>query len=71
MLACRPVRVEIDESVCSGHGRCYVVSPALFTDDERGYGQVLGDGILADDARAAAELAVQACPEHAIAIVGA
>ena len=29
----------IDATRCSGHGRCYDVAPALFTDDDRGYGQ--------------------------------
>jgi ferredoxin len=64
------VRVVIDDDVCSGHGRCYVMSPTLFTDDDRGYGQVIGDGTLVDgDSRAAAERAVGGCPEHAISIV--
>jgi len=63
------VRVVIDDDVCSGHGRCYVLSPTLFTDDDRGYGQVTGDGTFADDDRSAAERAVGSCPEHAITIV--
>ena len=63
------MRVVIDEEVCAGHGRCYVQSPELFTDDDRGYGQVIGDGTLTADSRTAAERAVGGCPEHAISIV--
>ncbi len=63
------MRVVIDTDACSGHGRCYDLAPVLFTDDERGYGQIVGDGSFTDDQRAAADKAVQACPERAITIV--
>jgi len=62
------VRIVIDDSLCMGHGRCYVLSPALFTDDERGYGQVIDDGTFTDAQRADAERAVLGCPERAITI---
>lgn len=62
------MRVSIDHDRCTGHGRCYVLAPELFVDDDEGYGQVLGDGTVApgqvDDARRA----VQSCPERAIII---
>jgi ferredoxin len=38
----------------------------LFTDDERGFGQVIGDGTVAPDGEATARAAVMACPEHAV-----
>jgi ferredoxin len=61
------MRVRIDPERCSGHGRCYEVSPAVFTDDERGYGVVreeeLDPGLLEDARRA-----VATCPERAISI---
>ena len=63
-----PVRVVIDESACSGHGRCYVLAPALFSDDDRGYGEVIGDGTFTDDQRGEANAAVLGCPEQAITI---
>jgi ferredoxin len=63
------VKVEIDHDKCTGHGRCYVLSPELFVDDEAGYGQVRGDGAFADDLAEAARRAVIACPERAISIV--
>ena len=59
----------IDDDVCSGHGRCYVLAPTLFTDDDRGYGQVVNGGTFGADERSAAERAVGGCPEHAITIV--
>jgi len=62
------MKIVIDPGACSGNGRCYSLVPELFTDDERGYGQVLGDGTISDDQREAAERAVRACPESAISI---
>jgi ferredoxin len=63
------VKVRIDPEVCTGHGRCYALEPALFTDDESGYGQVIGDGTVeSDDDISAAERAVRNCPERAITL---
>jgi ferredoxin len=63
------VRLVIDSDLCVGNGRCYSLAPDLVTDDERGYGQVIGEGTL-DDAHADdAQRVVLACPEHAISIV--
>jgi ferredoxin len=62
------VKVKIDAGLCQGHGRCSDLAPALFGDDEEGYGMVLGDGVVPpgkeDDARRAA----LNCPENAIAL---
>jgi ferredoxin len=63
------VKVQIGSGLCQGHGRCYDLAPALFDDDEEGYGQVLGDGVVPpgrdDDARRAA----LNCPENAIKLI--
>ncbi len=63
------MRVQIDPERCQGHGRCYSLVPAVFGEDEDGYGTVLGDGQVppehADDAR----LAVANCPEGAIDVL--
>ena len=61
-------RVVIDEDRCTGNGRCYSLFPELFTDDERGYGAVVGGGALRDDQLDTAQRAVIACPEDAIRI---
>jgi ferredoxin len=62
------MKIKIDTDRCSGHGQCYAVAAALFTDDEAGYGQVVGDGTVPDDKVKQAEAAVIACPEQAIEI---
>jgi len=62
------MNIWIDPERCSGHGRCYAVAPELFTDDERGYGRVIGDGAVDADQLAGARRAVLACPEGAVTL---
>jgi ferredoxin len=61
------MRIHIDAGTCAGHGRCYELSPALFTDDEYGYGQVVS-GEIGPEQLADARRAVTACPEQAISL---
>ena len=63
------MKVRIDTQLCQGHGRCYDLAPSLFGDDEEGYGQVLGDGIVPPDNEQDARLAVANCPERAIELI--
>ena len=63
------IRVSIDETVCSGHGRCYAVAPDLFGIDDDGRGVAPGD-LISTSAFEAAQLAVDNCPEEAIRLVG-
>jgi ferredoxin len=63
------VKVQIDPERCQGHGRCYDLAPSLFGDDEEGYGQVLGDGMVSPEQEREARLAVVNCPEHAIEVI--
>jgi ferredoxin len=60
------VKVQINSQLCQGHGRCYDLAPSLFGDDDEGYGQVLGDGVVPPGEEQAARLAVANCPERAI-----
>lgn len=62
------MKVRIDPERCQGHGRCYVLAPELFEDDEFGHGQVRGDGTVPDDLMAQAQRAVSACPELAVTL---
>jgi ferredoxin len=62
------MKIAIDADRCTGHGRCYALAPELFTDDERGYGEVIGDGTVTADHVEAARRAVLACPERAITL---
>jgi ferredoxin len=63
------VKVQINPELCQGHGRCYDLAPDLFGADDEGYGLVLGDGTVSQDAKHDADLAVLNCPEQAIELV--
>jgi ferredoxin len=60
------VKVQIDSERCQGHGRCYDLAPQLFTEDDEGYGVVIGDGAVPADLDHEARVAVSNCPEAAI-----
>jgi len=63
------MRVSVDAHLCSGQGRCYVVSPHLFTSDEEGYCAERGTTRdVPAGAEAAVHLAVESCPEGAITV---
>ncbi len=63
------MKVRIDHDVCQGHGRCYDLAPDLFGDDEEGFGQVLGDGVVPPEKEREARLAIANCPERAIEVI--
>lgn len=63
------MRIVIDADICVGNGRCYTLAPELVTDDERGYGQVIGHGAVDDDRVEVARRLVVACPEGAVSVV--
>ena len=64
------MRVTVDAHLCSGHGRCYVLSPELFTSDDDGFCAERGTEFDVDPAdEHSAQLAVDSCPEGAITIV--
>ena len=63
------MKVQINPELCQGHGRCYDLAPDLFGADDEGYGLVLGDGTVSQDAKHDADLAVLNCPEQAIELV--
>jgi len=63
------MKLNLDESVCTGHGLCYSLAPYFFEDDEQGYGHVIGDGVVPDKQLGEARTAVANCPEKAISFV--
>jgi ferredoxin len=63
------MKVRINPELCQGHGRCYDLAPGLFGADDEGYGQVLGDGIVPQEAQHDASLAELNCPEQAIELL--
>ena len=63
------MRLRLDEAKCTGHGRCYVLAPDVFGEDEAGHCVLRVTDVppaLADQARAGE----QNCPEGAIEIQG-
>jgi ferredoxin len=62
------MKVVIDYDRCSGHGRCFDLSPDAFVDDENGYGQVRHDEVT-PELEASVRRAVASCPEQAISVV--
>jgi len=62
------MRIVIDTERCTGHGRCYALAQTVLIDDDRGYGQVIGDGTITPDQLEDARVAVLGCPEQAITI---
>jgi ferredoxin len=62
------VKVMIDPALCTGHGRCYSLSPTVFDSDDDGNGCVIVDE-LDEHQLAAARVGVANCPEKAISII--
>ena len=63
------MKLQINTDACQGHGRCYDLAPDRFGEDDEGYGQVLGDGIVPPDKEREARLAAANCPERAIELL--
>ncbi|WP_049569947.1 ferredoxin [Nonomuraea sp. SBT364] len=60
------MKVQINVDRCQGHGRCYDLAPALFGEDDEGYGTVPADGVVPPGREHEARLAVANCPENAV-----
>jgi ferredoxin len=60
--------VQIDSERCQGHGRCYDLAPELFTEDDEGYGQVIGTSAVPTEHEQQARLAAANCPETAVIV---
>ncbi len=64
------MKVSVDAELCSGHGRCYVLSPGVYKADKEGYNAARG-GVLEIPIghEEAARAGQRGCPEHAIRLV--
>ncbi|MDT4933891.1 MAG: ferredoxin [Pseudonocardiales bacterium] len=59
----------VDETKCTGHGRCYSTVPNLLSDDDEGFVTLRGTSMAIEDEQLGdAEQAVAACPERAITL---
>lgn len=64
------MKIEIDGTLCSGHGRCFTLAKDVYRLDEDGYNADRGSTIeVAPGHEAAAELGMRNCPEGAIVLV--
>ena len=61
------MKVVLDRSACTGHGRCYALGPDVFEADDDGYG-VVRVAVVPPELEAQARAAEQNCPERAITI---
>jgi ferredoxin len=61
------VQVQVDTEACTGHGRCYSLSPDVFGADDSGHCVLLVVDVpptLEEQAR----VGVRSCPEQAITV---
>ncbi|MFF0818150.1 ferredoxin [Rhodococcus sp. NPDC003318] len=61
------MKIQFDEAVCQGHGRCYEIAPDVFSDDDRGHAELRVAEVTGDLVTPAQE-AAWACPERAITV---
>jgi len=61
------MRVRVDPARCVGHGRCYVLAPEVFGDDERGHCVVRVESP-PRELEGQARLGEENCPEGAISL---
>ena len=61
----KPMKVIVDQHLCRGHGRCYMLAPDVFRADDEGH-SVLQHEALPPDLEAQADTAERNCPEYAI-----
>ena len=62
------MKIRLDKERCTGHGRCYVLAPDVFDEDEPGY-CVLKLEAVPEELQESARSGVDSCPEHALTIV--
>ncbi|MCH7699046.1 MAG: ferredoxin [Chloroflexi bacterium] len=62
------MEVRVDPEKCQGHNRCITLAGELFDVDDLGYAHEKNDGVVPDELKEKARLAVENCPEIAISI---
>jgi ferredoxin len=61
------MKIRIDETRCSGHGRCFVLAPEVYDLDDDGYNVDRGSTIdVSAELEKKALIGVKNCPEAAI-----
>ena len=61
------MKVRVDLTFCVGHGRCYMLAPDVYDEDERGYCKIPREDVPAE-LHKQARMGEANCPEGAIEI---
>lgn len=61
------MHIEVDRSICTGHGRCYALAPDVYEPDDDGY-CVVTRATAGDDLAEQARIGALNCPEDAITV---
>ena len=59
------MKIRLDTERCTGHGRCYVLAPEVFDEDDRGRCVLKFETVPAELSESA-RTGVESCPEHAL-----
>ncbi len=62
------LKVVHDGDACEGHGRCYVLAPSVFDEDDEGHA-VVKVALLPPELEKEARVAAGNCPEDAITFI--
>jgi len=64
------MKLKIDATLCSGHGRCYVLAPDVYRLDDDGYNADRGETIdVPAGCEKSALVGLKNCPEAAITVI--
>jgi ferredoxin len=64
------MKITVDATLCSGHGRCYTLVPELFDTDDEGFCAQRGQVIeVPAGLESRGQLGIDCCPEGAITAV--
>jgi ferredoxin len=63
------MKIQVDSTKCDAYGLCAETAPQLFELDDFGYATATNDGVVPEEDRAAADLAIKACPVSAIRVL--
>ena len=63
------MKVRVDLDLCVGHGRCYMLAPDVFDEDERGRCRIADENV-PPELEKQARMGAANCPEDAIEIEG-
>jgi ferredoxin len=63
------MRIKVDANACTGHGRCYVLAPEVYSADAEGFNAAIGGVIdVPEGLEEAAIFGLESCPEAALTV---